>query len=126
MATGRNKRREGWFQFHLSTAMVFVFVAGFLLALNVRPRWDSPNLAVDLPDDQTPRVFNMYGWPFGIDVYYDSQKGIHYIKWLRHGYWARAALDAIICILLIVAICALFEWLVPRGTLRRIVQAMRR
>jgi hypothetical protein len=37
-----NPKKRPWFQFHLSTAVVLMFVAAILLYLNLVVSWDSP------------------------------------------------------------------------------------
>jgi len=57
------KRR--WFQIHLSTAVVLMFVAGGLLWANMMPRWRYMDQGFS-----EPYFFNDgYGWPFHLSTF---------------------------------------------------------
>src|SRR6266404_1141238 len=53
-----DKPRRPWFQIHLSTAIVLMFVAGGILWLNVTPDW--------------AHMSSVYGWPKG---FYEERFG---------------------------------------------------
>ncbi|MCY3020969.1 MAG: hypothetical protein NTW87_18285 [Planctomycetota bacterium] len=58
-------KKRPWLQFHLSTAIVLMFVASGLLALNVRTLWERKNSFVAwLPPEYQANPFMWeYGWP---------------------------------------------------------------
>ena len=64
-----NKPRRGWFQIHLSTAIVLMFVAGGMIWVNCLNREVNTDMLYHVAPDGTiinssPR--HVYGWPFGI------------------------------------------------------------
>ena len=55
------EKKRAWFQIHLSTAVVVMFVAGCLIWANTKERIESEN---DLLLGK--REFEVYGWPLAI------------------------------------------------------------
>jgi len=97
-------RKRAWLQFHLSTAILMMFVAGGLLWANLYTYESSlwPGECVDPPEGAgyvPPIVWPAHGWPFCF--YRDTN-----IFWRWH--LGNLMLDGLIAfaILLLVAICS--------------------
>ena len=91
--------RRPWFQFHLSTAVVLMFVAGGLM-------WANMTKSVVM----LSRPAESFGWPVPFLIYRVGMKGDVYQDW----YHACFVLDALLalCILLLCALSC--EYLLRR------------
>jgi hypothetical protein len=78
------------FSFHLSSAIVAVFVAGILLALNLIRRVEIPYIELPFFRNPTVHQWNVWGWPF------DCCRGPD--TWPTMFWRERVAVDALICI----------------------------
>src|SRR5476649_2664716 len=108
MSRMSDKPKRPWFRFHLLTAVFAMLLTGGLLGLNF----------VDWPGHQTE-------WKYPEDDIAIEPRPLHrgfplaYKEFLSAGTWAHWTLKSIpiniaACLLLIVFLAALFEWLIRR------------
>ena len=118
MSTPREKIRR-WFQIHLSTAIVLMFVAGGLMWLNNVPEMlkpiameISPNGIYGATHEALPRV----GWPLRIHdkplvTSEMDETSYNYIV-SYESYWYLANLT--VAVLILISIALLLEWRIRR------------
>jgi len=102
-------KKRAWFQIHLSSAVVLMFVAGILIYLNIHSR---TNLWVLLPGGEIPG----YGWPLFVQYWIfmiDSEEATLAGK---YGYihWQHLLIDALIALSILVVVAVLLEWRIRR------------
>ncbi|MCY3021957.1 MAG: hypothetical protein NTW87_23340 [Planctomycetota bacterium] len=115
-------KKRTWFQFHLSTAVVLMFVAGGLMWANLCAKvcgmetWDSAlfkEMAASVPGDEgrvsiTGRSV-YWGWPFAAaEAHGFNQKEYMGIA------WTAVAADASVAGAILAATGLLLEWLIRR------------
>jgi hypothetical protein len=108
--------KRPWFQFHLSTAVVLMFVAAGLLWLNVHPSPVAPILDPDidigLQVDANARPF---GWPI-IAVYTCGAADTSRVAKIHQ---SAAAFDLFLALSILLAAGASLEWLIRRKQRRK-------
>ena len=102
-------KKRPWFQYHLSTAIVVMFVASGLLWLNVRNQnW------IHLPDDDLPS----YGWPF---IYFnrywmfEGSKSLFYNEW----YCWHLIGNILIALAIVIVVAFVCEWHIRRAAKKK-------
>jgi hypothetical protein len=111
-------KKRTWFQIHLSTAIVMMFVAGGLIWVNLREQWFDVLTLSNQP--------GAYGWPFPA-VYNDAiyppapekvwwscsiDQTIYFVRY-------RLIWDAATAFILIASAWFLCEWLIRRRAARK-------
>jgi len=109
-------KKRPWFQYHLSTAIVLMFVASGLLWLNMQPHGFMYCIVEDLPSGggRWLNCFGQaYGWPF---VCWYSHPG------LQDGITVKGpmiCLDAASALCLLLPVAFTLEWRIRRKERRR-------
>jgi len=96
-------RRRRWFQIHLSTCVVLMFVAGGIVGLNVKP----PFYIADISGNT--RGWAVYGFPWGI--YY---KAFPYNPEGSYIITDNLVSDVVLALGMLVTIGVVLEWLIRR------------
>jgi len=98
-------RKRGWFQFHLSTAVILMFVAGGLIGLNVHERRPSA-------EEGWVWLLSTRGWPWAFsardDFWWNSSYGT--IEWHTEFF----LLDMLVGLSVLAGVAMLLEWLLRR------------
>jgi hypothetical protein len=99
-------RKRPWFQFHLSTAIVLMFVASGLLWANLS---ESP--AGNLSDWGV--TVHIYGWPAKV-YWVTSDKTGDGFFWKERGGYSGLAMDAGAALAVLLAVAVFCEWRIRR------------
>lgn len=108
-----SEKKRRWFQIHLSTAIVLMFVAGGLIYRNLCP-YDVGGFK-EIIGWPFPLMFHRYGeyLPVG---YYE----LTHIPWFQRvsGFWYNVSLNILVCVTCMLAIASLLESLIWRREAR--------
>lgn len=103
--------KRPWFQFHLSTAIILMFVAAGLLWLNLNPpggeRW-LPGFYVGLLEPGYWSVAR--GWPYTCWNMYGNERDSH-VTW----YYGHLTVDVVIAAGILVFVAVVCEWRIRRN-----------
>ncbi len=111
-------KKRGWFQFHLSTAIVVVLMAGGLMGANLLPQ-SVLEYQGCLSDGGAYDILG-FGWP----AYYLYTFGEEKTSTLRVEHWSYLALaiDLAILLILLAGTCFVWEWQVARRKRIKVMQ----
>jgi len=99
-------RKRPWLQYHLSTAVVLMFVAGGLLWLNMRP----------LPLRAVEMKIPLHGWPLMTRYAVITLSNEEAAMMPDGGYWnwQNCALNALCAVVILLAVAVFLEWRIRR------------
>jgi len=103
--------KRPWFQFHLSTAIILMFVASGLLWLNMRPLPQPTRLSP--PNWEIP----VRGWPLTTRYFVmtlDSEEAALMVNAGGYWHWQNVALNVLCALVILVSVAALCEWRIHR------------
>ena len=124
----RRERRSGmygWFQLHLSTAVVMMLLGGAFLGANLLvPQWNVPANEKDYWETLHPRI---YGWP--ADIYsYDNEEIVPdadggywisgYHDWEPHWRMSGIVFNGVILFVALILTAFVSEYIIRRRTAR--------
>jgi len=111
------KKKRPWFQFHLSTAVVLMFVAGGLMCANIEGRRGTFYVEAHKDGHEYNKmVAHLYGWPFVLCEYMTEEECREYNGFAD---WTIPApiycivvlpLNLVCCLTILASVAVLLEW----------------
>ena len=115
-------KKRRWFQIHLSTAVVLMFVAGGLMWANVAEKIECKTGHSWMPDEGITSQMNpiqydehKWGWPSIICL----RRSGAFVSALRHYGTRPVIIDVLVAFAILAAVAFVCEWLIRRREARK-------